>query len=197
MKRVIVGFSVGMMVLLGMRAIASDCAGVCSQCGCDAPTRKICRVVEDVKKTSKTSYSCECEDFCIPGKSDFCGYKTECGPCGETKCKKVWKPTCGESAKKTVLMKTVTPKETKTHKYEVIEVCDACAGHGRCRSCNDGGCNHGASQGGCRTDCAKVKQPAVPSIKEESVAVGENPPVPESSVETVSFLRKTLSAVKR
>ncbi len=175
----------------------SCCSGVCSLCGCCSGTRKVCRVVEDVKKTPKTSYSCECKDFCIPGKSEFCGYKCECGPCCTGKCKKVWKPTCGEARTKRVLIKTVKQKEEKTHKYEVIEVCAACACNGLCLPC-------GSANGACGADCGSVpcaqatseattelaSQPTPPAeetVQESNDSDIPNPPTP---VETVSLVRR-------
>jgi hypothetical protein len=199
MKTLLMSLCLGAVACLGLlvsnSSIAADCAAdcasgaarVCAKCGCNAPTRKVCRVVEGVEKKSKVSYSTECQDFCIPGKSEFCGYKTECGPCGTKKLKKVWKPTCGEAASKRMLVKTTKSEEEKTHKYEVVEVCNACSGHGRCHGCSSGSCGH---QGACDANgCAKAtgdKQDQVAAVSLESEE-SEVAPEPALRVEPVSF----------
>ena len=54
----------------GLLRAAAPC---CNGCGCHQPcTKKVCRLVCDTKTVSKNVYSCECEDFCLPGCSKKC-----------------------------------------------------------------------------------------------------------------------------
>jgi len=201
MKSLLLSLCLGAVACLGLlvtnSSIAAECAAdcaegaarVCAKCGCNAPTRKVCRVVEGTEKKSKVSYSTKCEDFCIPGKSEFCGYKTECGPCGTKKCKKVWKPTCGEAATKRMLVKTTKSEEKKTHEYEVVEICNACAGHGRCHGCGSGGCGTGGAcdANGCAKATSETQEQVAVSLEAPEASEAEVAPEPSLRVEPVSF----------
>lgn len=196
MRAIVLALIVSALSGLSAVAAGSDCAaGTCSVCGCCAATRKICRVSEEKGKKSKTVFSCECEDFCIPGKSKFCGYRAECGECGETKCVKVWKPGCGEVRTRKVLKKSSEDEEVTEYKWEVVEVCDACACHGHCGRCSSGAC--GADCQG--VPCAQatpanasesISQPVAPAdevASDRQDSEMKNPPTP---VETVSLVRR-------
>ena len=100
-------------------AAAGDC---CCHCGCQSNCSKVCRLVCEVTKVSKPVYDCECEDFCVPGKSDCC---VVCDECGNRK--KVYTPTCGQVRTRTKLVKHVETKEVKTYKCVVVDLCPACA----------------------------------------------------------------------
>ncbi len=99
----------------------------CARCGSTCVTCKVCRPVEETKKVSKTEYECECEDFCVPGRSDFCGYDKSCDDCGKVKCTKIWQPTCACVRSRKVLKKKTVEEEVKQTKWVVEELCDACA----------------------------------------------------------------------
>ena len=111
----------------------------CDHCGCSCGCRKVCHLKCDVKKVTKVEYSCECEDFCVPGKSEKVGYKCDCdcGHCLFGCCEKpIYKPTCAEVHTKKKLVKHEVTKEEPTYKWVVETVCDECA-H-RCITCADG-----------------------------------------------------------
>src|SRR5438105_5547705 len=59
----------------------------CGKCGRDACVEKVCHVICETKKIDKVTYTCECEDFCVPGKSERGCPKASSG-CEE--CKKSW-----------------------------------------------------------------------------------------------------------
>lgn len=195
MRAIVLALFVSALTGLSVQAMGSDCAaGACSVCGCCAATRKICRVSEEKGKKSKTVFSCECEDFCIPGKSQFCGYRAECGECGETKCVKVWKPGCGEVRTRKVLKKSTEDKEVTEYKWEVVEVCDACACHGHCGSCAGPACGASCEDASCAQISTKkhidvASQPLMEEVTQEDQAAAElaSPPTP---VETVSLIRR-------
>ena len=112
---------------------AAHAAEFCHRCGCACCTEKICHVVCETKKMPKICYSCECEDFCVPGRSEHCGCHWECvtDPCDPccTKEKKVhdWIPGCGEVYTRNKLVKTVVQEEKKTYRWVVEDLCPGCA----------------------------------------------------------------------
>lgn len=101
---------------------------VCSCCeACPATCQvKVCRVKEEVSKVAKTKFSCECEDFCIPGKSTYCGTECDCSS-GCNKCKKIWKPGCGQVRTRLVLKKSTEEEEVVKYTWEVVDACSDCA----------------------------------------------------------------------
>jgi hypothetical protein len=112
-----------MLVACGGTAKAGDCCDPCDHCGCQSGCRKVCRLVCETKKVPKVTYSCECEDFCVPGPSNHC---VVCDECGNKK--HVYTPTCAEVRTRTKLVKHETMEEVPTHKWVVETVCDRCAG---------------------------------------------------------------------
>jgi hypothetical protein len=119
-------------------------AECCDHCGCDCGCRKVCHLKLDKKKVTKVEYSCECEDFCVPCKSECVGHKCECeckpGLCGcmKEKCcsKPVYRPTGATVYTKKKLVKKEVSKEVPVYKWTVETICDGCA-H-RCRCCENG-----------------------------------------------------------
>jgi hypothetical protein len=79
-------------------------------------------VVCETKKVPKTEYSCECEEFCVPGKSIR---TTECDECGHKQ--HVYTPTCGKLRTRTKLVKHETFVEKKSYKWVVENLCCDCA----------------------------------------------------------------------
>jgi hypothetical protein len=100
-------------------ARAQDC---CDHCGCQCCCQKICRVVCETKKVPKVTYTCECEDFCVPGPSDHC---VTCDECGNKK--HVYTPTCGHVRTRKKLVKHETMEEVPSYKWVVETVCNGCA----------------------------------------------------------------------
>lgn len=83
----------------------------CPHCGC--PTvKKVCRLKPDVKKEKKYEYSCVCEDFCVPGRSEQCGFKWVCDEFGHKHKEIVWKPACARVHTKSKLVKREVIEET-------------------------------------------------------------------------------------
>lgn len=130
-------------VTLSLTLTASALADCCEHCGCDCGCRKICHLKCDVKKVTKVEYSCECEDFCVPCRSEKVGTKCECHckqcllGCREHCCEKpVYKPTGAVVHTKKKLIKHEVTKEVPTYKWVVETVCDHCA-H-RCLTCENG-----------------------------------------------------------
>jgi hypothetical protein len=99
----------------------------CARCGSPCPTQKVCRAIAEKKKVSKTEFGCECEDFCVPGRSGFCGYDKTCDDSGCVKCTKIWEPGCAQVRSRRVLTKKNVDEEVTVYKWVVEELCDACA----------------------------------------------------------------------
>lgn len=104
-----------------------DSEKTCARCGAPHPTCKVCKPTTETKKVSKTEFDCECEDFCVPGRSRLCGVEKGCDNCGCVTCKRIWEPTCAQVRSKRVLKKETTEVEEKVQKWVVEELCDACA----------------------------------------------------------------------
>jgi len=111
-------------------AWAGDC---CQRCGCDCQPRKVCRLTCEEKETPCVTYSCQCEDFCVPGPSQKCGCTCEVGCDGCQKCQPNYLPTCAKAHTKKKLYKHVEMKKEKVYKWVVEYVCDHCAEN--CEDC--------------------------------------------------------------
>lgn len=99
----------------------------CHHCGCCQNCRKVCRLKCEKKEETTTEYTCECEDFCLPGPSKKCGVKTECDCTGHHR-KIIWQPQCGHVHTRTKLVKKEVKKEVPDYKWVVEEYCCVC-GH--------------------------------------------------------------------
>lgn len=136
------------IVVLAGAASAYAGGSCCDQCGCQCQVRKVCRLTCDVKKVPKVSYTCECEDFCVPGPSKRCGCTCEVDCNGCEKCKPNQVPQCAKVRTKTKLYKHVEMEEKKVYKWVVEYVCDSCANScGADGACGDGACANGACAG--------------------------------------------------
>lgn len=110
------------VLALSSRAQAGD---RCS--GCDsARMKKVCRVVCELRDEKKTVYSCECEDFCVPGPSQKCGEKWVCDADGHRRRETIWKPGCADVRTKAKLVKREVTRKVPVYKWEVVEVCSKC-----------------------------------------------------------------------
>ncbi len=121
MKR-IVSCALVLVACSSAAASAGDCRDHCDRCGCQSACRKVCRVVCETKKVPKVTYSCECEDFCVPGPS--C-HSVVCDECGKKK--HVYTPTCAQARTRKKLVKHETFEDVQSHKWVVETMCDACA----------------------------------------------------------------------
>ena len=123
----------GMAFGLMMSMVSFAAAHCCEQCGAEG-CRKICRVVCEKKKTPHTTFSCECEDFCIADRSCKCGYRCEVDCDGYARKVPNFVPTTARMRTKMKLVKKVEEKETVHYKWEVVYLCDRCCAEGeQCR----------------------------------------------------------------
>ncbi|MCE9606920.1 MAG: hypothetical protein K8U03_18710 [Planctomycetia bacterium] len=111
------------VALLGLVAQAEAGHG-CNQCGCQS--RKVCKLVPNVTKTTKFEYSCKCEDICLNGRSKCVGTQQvrDCDGC--VKCEKIMQPTCCQVKTITKLVKTPVVTEKHGWKCVVVQVCGSC-----------------------------------------------------------------------
>jgi len=116
--------AITLVALLSATALAGDC---CEHCGCQSCVHKVCHLKCELKKVPKTCYSCECEDFCVPGPSKRCGYKSETDCDGCKICKPNYVPTWAEVHTRKKLVKRVVWKEELTYTWCVEYLCNDCA----------------------------------------------------------------------
>jgi hypothetical protein len=159
--------TLSMIMLIALGAFVSQAqAGHhcgCPSCGC-ARVKKICRLVEDVKKTTVFCYKVECEDFCIPGPSPCCGTKcvpNDC-PCIGTGFHKeiiFGKPCgCGKIRTKKSLVKVPVDKEMRIWTCKVERVCCGC----------------GCAQLDAKATAEARAQEIIPASAEEPIVLDEN-----------------------
>lgn len=103
--------------------------GRCDVCGGCACVRKVCVPKPKEREIKKICWSYKCEDFCIPGPSEYCGTK-----CGKDECGcwsyEVWKPTCAQIRTKKVPVKTEVKRKVPGVEWTPEERCSACRGRG-------------------------------------------------------------------
>ncbi len=112
--------------------------GACVHCGCECECRKICRLECTEKTLTTVCWTCQCEDFCLPGPSwPSCAHCDEvCDECSEPdrpfgapklRYWREWIPSPWSKVytKKRLMKKTVT-KTTPSYKWVVEELCPDC-----------------------------------------------------------------------
>jgi hypothetical protein len=129
MRNVAFGACLAVFSLLSL-AVAWAGDGVCSHCRRCCECQKVCRVVCEMKEVTKTTYSCKCEDFCVPGKSCRVDNACSCGHCADCR-KQAWVPTAAYIKTRKVPVKHVEKKLVPTYKLVVEYVCPQCAGHSK------------------------------------------------------------------
>ena len=107
-------------------AVQAQAGHFCHNCGCQRNCRKVCRLECGKKKETKTEYSCECEDFCVPGHSKKCGVKVECDCNGHRHRSIIWQPVCAKVHTRKKLVKKDVTKEVPDYKWVVEEYCCVC-----------------------------------------------------------------------
>jgi hypothetical protein len=111
--------------LLGVPAQAGH---FCHHCGCQRDCKKVCRLEVKTKKKKDVEYSCECEDFCVPGPSKRCGFRIDSDCNGHPQRTFIWQPQCAKVyTRKKLVAKEVT-KEVPDYKWVVEKYCCVC-GH--------------------------------------------------------------------
>lgn len=148
---------------------AGDC---CAHCGCSSNCTKVCRVICETKKVTKPDYDCECEEFCVPGKSERCVTYDECG------CRKViYTPTCGEVYTRTKLIKRTKTEEVTSYRWVVEDLCSSCAA--RCAPVEPGAPRVAPlvaqQSAGSAVQMVGHAAPAAPSAKDDSGADESSP----------------------
>lgn len=98
----------------------------CHHCGRHTNCKKVCRLVCGKKKETKTEYSCEPEDFCVPGPSLKHGFTYECDEHGHKHRKPIWQPTCAKVHTRKKLVKKEVTKEVPDYQWVVEEYCCIC-----------------------------------------------------------------------
>ena len=132
MGRHILAWMTLLTVAIPLLVRADDCAALCGHCGRMCTPQKVCRIVQEKKKVPKTTYSWECEEFCIPGHSEKVGCHEECreGHCWPEclRIKKVWdwRPCCGEVKTRVKLVKKTVDEEKMVPKCVVETICPHC-----------------------------------------------------------------------
>lgn len=99
----------------------------CQHCGCRQNCKKVCHLKCEKKKETTVEYTCECEDFCVPGPSKKCGVKKEHACDGHHRTI-LWQPTCARVHTRKKLVKKEVTKEVPDYKWVVEEYCCVC-GH--------------------------------------------------------------------
>jgi hypothetical protein len=110
------------LVFSASAVLGDECCDPCAACGCHDNCCKVCRVICEVKKVPKPEYDCECEDYCIPGKSIR---SIECDECGHRKI--VYTPTCGTVRTRKKLVTKQKMVDKVVYKWEVVNLCAPCA----------------------------------------------------------------------
>jgi hypothetical protein len=124
------------MTLVAMGALVSQAQAGHHHCGCPScgcsNVKKVCRLVQETKKTTTFCYDSICEDFCLPGPSPCCGKKCVPNTCcgigtGFHKEHIFGKPcSCGHIRTRKTLVKIPVTKETKVWVCKVDRVCCGC-----------------------------------------------------------------------
>jgi hypothetical protein len=96
----------------------------CQQCGCAEGCQRICRLVCDKKEVVKVTYSCKCEDFCVPCKSH---QVKNCDCCSEPS----WIPGGAKMRSRKVLVRNEEKEAKPTYKYVVEYLCPQCQAAGK------------------------------------------------------------------
>ena len=99
--------------------------GRCDQCGsCDC-VRKVCVPKMTEKEIKKVCWDSRCEDFCVPGRSVWCGTVCKKDDCG---CwtHELWKPTCAEVKTRVVPVRKETKRKVPAVEWKVEERCACC-----------------------------------------------------------------------
>lgn len=171
--------------LLAYSATAQECCepqDCCKHCGC----KKVCKVVCETKKVTKTIWQVQCEEFCpqLPGRGPLgrgpccdpgcccepCGEEAEAAcsaegsccsdPCASLRCKPVHPPRCGKVRCRRKLVKREVICEVPV--YKCVVVC--------CHGCCDPGC-------GCGEQEAAPAEPAEAPGPSQAMDAAPLPPV--------------------
>ena len=130
MKTILLSAFCALLIGVSSPALAQDCCQRCQQkCCCES----CCHLVCEMKPVKKTTYTCECEDFCIPGPSKRC-LNCDSDDCakdckGDDCCHKKysWIPTCAKLCHRKKLVKHEETVMQPTYKWVTETLCPKCA----------------------------------------------------------------------
>jgi hypothetical protein len=108
--------------------------GRCDTCGSCVCVHKVCVPKPKEREIRKVCWSYKCEDFCIPGPSEYCGTKCQKDRCGWWSFD-FWRPTCAEIRTKKVPVKTEAVRKVPGFEWRPEERCAACRAHGEDATC--------------------------------------------------------------
>ncbi|MGE0757480.1 MAG: hypothetical protein AB7F89_11065 [Pirellulaceae bacterium] len=119
-------FLMTLFLFLGLwHSCAAGSPGCCTSCGC-GETRLVCRIVPEVKKETKTRWVVECEEVCLPGRTQSSaectctsGHATPCPHC-------VAHPACGRVITKKKLIRKTETIEKPGFKCVLERICCEC-----------------------------------------------------------------------
>jgi hypothetical protein len=177
------------LIFAGMAShLFAEC---CQHCGRDGCCRKVCHLKCDVKQVTKTEYSCECEDFCVPCRSQKVGY--DCGgECHGWSCPKpLYEPTSAVVHTRKKLVKHEVTEEVPTYQWTVETICPQC--ETRCMTCA-GGKTRAQVEAEMQSRYVSGQRPAGPPLPaaEKSSLPAVSGPVPDTPP-----LRQWWSAIGR
>lgn len=128
------------IVFAGVNSADTKAGEVCCKlCGCSAPCQKVCRLVCEEKKVEVVCWGCQCEDFCVPGRSRHgCRHcESVCDTCKDDTVSKVcslpkkfvwteWFPGGAHTYTKKKLMKKTVTVKVPSHKWVTEDLCSDC-----------------------------------------------------------------------
>lgn len=113
----------GAIALLAQAALADE--GCCDRCRCQCDCQKVCRVVCEMKEITKVTWSCKCEDICVPGPSCRTESCCNCGHCPICR-EQGWVPTAAYVKTRNVPVKHVEKIKVPSYKLVVEYLCPQC-----------------------------------------------------------------------
>ena len=109
-------------------ACAGERPSCCPKCGC-TKTRKVCKLVCGMKEDIDYEYDVDCDDYCLPAKSDICGKKwvPDCKSLFGLRKALIWQPHCGcKIHTRKTLVKIPVVKKVPAYNCVVECVCCRC-----------------------------------------------------------------------
>jgi hypothetical protein len=158
MKRLILTVAAGLIAsLVGLATQpAMAVVGICHGCGCAARCDKVCRLICEEKEVEVTCYGCDCETFCVPGKSrkkcshceevcadckPECGKLCKCDECpqsmGQSFHWNEYDPACAKTRTRKVLMQKTVVMKVPSYKWVVEDLCPYCEANCGCEVDDD------------------------------------------------------------
>jgi hypothetical protein len=138
--------------VLFLLAAQAKAGHFCHHCGCQRDCKKVCRLEVKTKEKKDIEYSCECEDFCVPGPSKWCTQIVDSDCDRHPQRKFVWTPTCAKVYTRKKLVAKEVKKEVPDYKWVVEKYCCVC---GHMIKVEEGDKAGGGKSGGNKTSDAR------------------------------------------